>query len=48
MTTEEQTSNMPRDRHGLILEYLRTVGVVLASLGAALGGVTGVVAALVK
>ncbi|WFE58910.1 hypothetical protein [Micromonospora sp. WMMD712] len=46
MTTEEQTGSAPRDRHGLILEYLRTAPGFLSSLSALLAAVTGLVVAL--
>ncbi|MCZ7421649.1 MULTISPECIES: hypothetical protein [Micromonospora] len=46
MTTEEQTSSAPRDRHGLILEYLRTAPGFIASLSGLLVAVTGLVVAL--
>ncbi|MEH0928711.1 hypothetical protein [Micromonospora sp. CPCC 205558] len=48
MTTEEQTSNTPRDRHGVILEYLRTVPGVLGGLAGVLGAVTALLALLFR
>ncbi|MFG3556365.1 hypothetical protein ACGGAQ_18475 [Micromonospora sp. NPDC047557] len=48
MTTEEQTSSAPRDRHGLILEYLRTAPAVLGGLAALLGALTTLIALLAQ
>ncbi|MET8250505.1 hypothetical protein [Micromonospora sp. NPDC005197] len=48
MTSEEQTSSAPRDRHGLILEYLRTAPAFLGGLAGLLGALTALLALLVQ
>ncbi|WP_158566303.1 hypothetical protein [Micromonospora craterilacus] len=46
MTTEEQTNSGPRDRHSIILDYLRTAPGIITSLSALLAAATGLVVAL--
>jgi hypothetical protein len=44
VTTDEEAGNGPRDRHRIILEYLRTVPGVLGGLAGLLGAVTALLA----
>ncbi|MEU8431289.1 hypothetical protein [Micromonospora sp. NPDC048887] len=48
MTTNEQADNAQRDRHSVILDYLRTAPAVLGGLAGLLGAVTALLALLTR
>ncbi|MER7165608.1 hypothetical protein ABT336_05935 [Micromonospora sp. NPDC000207] len=48
MTTNGQTDNAPRDRHRIIVEYLKTVPGVFRSAALLLGAVTAFVVTLAR
>ncbi|MBQ0893438.1 hypothetical protein KBX37_10080 [Micromonospora sp. U56] len=48
VTTNEQADNRSRDRHSIVLDYLKTAPAVLGGLATVLAAVTALLALLLK